>query len=121
MSEYGEPKSPGRYATEGTLHEDTMRKMDRARAKLKTNEAKVENYKITKEMKDFSKNFKKVQQLSAILQQGLQIQLGEADQTRKMLHETNAIREQLLLQAPKSPTNEVEGQELDVRNLYMNY
>ena len=84
-------------------------------------EAKVEKYKISKEMLEFSKNFKKVQQLSAILQQGLAIQLGEADRIRQMLHETNAVREQMLNQAPKNPTHEVEGQEIDVKNLYINY
>jgi len=84
-------------------------------------EAKVEKYKITKEMSEFSKQFKKVQALSAMLQQGLEIQLGQADQTRQMLHETNAVREQMLQSAPKNPTNEVEGQEVDIKNLYINY
>ena len=84
-------------------------------------EAKVEKYKITKEMAEFSKQFKKVQKLSAMLQQGLEIQLGEANQTRQMLHETNAIREQMLQSTPENPVNEVEGQEGDVKDLYMNY
>ncbi len=81
-------------------------------------EAKVEKFKLTKEMASFSKSFKRVQQLSQVLQQGLQIQLAEADQTRRMLHETNAVREQMLQMAPKKPTNEIEGQEADVKDRY---
>ena len=76
-------------------------------------EEKVEKWRITKEMAEFSKNFKKIQQLSRVLQEGLAIQLGEADRTRMMLHRTEAMSQEMLKQTPANPIHEVEGQELD--------
>jgi hypothetical protein len=74
-------------------------------------EQKVEKYKITSEMKDFLKNYKKFKELGEVLSNALQIQLGEADMTRKMLQEVEGTKELLLQAAPKKATFELEGQE----------
>ncbi len=83
-------------------------------------EAKVEKFKITKEMMSFAKNFKKIQKISTQLQQRLEVQLGEADETRKMLQDVEFGRQLLLENPPKNPTHEVEGMELEQKNLELN-
>ncbi len=74
-------------------------------------ERKVEKYKITPEMKDFLKNYKKFRELGEVLSNALQIQLGEADMTRQMLREVEGTKELLLQAAPKKAAFELEGQE----------
>lgn len=60
----------------------------------------VEPFKLTKEHKAFAKNFKRVNEVSAMIQQGLRIQFGKLEAMKQIAQEVEGQRKQLLLQAP---------------------
>lgn len=74
----------------------------------------VENYKLTKEMKAFQKNYSRLQKLNARLQERFQFQLGEAQETRKLLHQVETGIDYMLFSAPRKPTAEIEGQDTEM-------
>lgn len=61
---------------------------------------KVEPFMLTKEHKAFMKSFKKVNEVTAMIQQGLRIQFGKLEAMQQIAQEVEGQRKELLLQAP---------------------
>jgi len=61
---------------------------------------KVESFKLTKEHKAFAKTFKRVNEVSAMVQQGLKIQFGKLEALKQIAQEVEGQKKELLLQAP---------------------
>jgi hypothetical protein len=70
----------------------------------------VEDFKITPEMKNFAKTYRNFNKIGQRLRSKMEIQLGEANQTRQMLQQIEKGMQLLLQDAPQKPTFEVEGQ-----------
>lgn len=60
----------------------------------------VEPFKLTKEHKAFMKSFKRVNEVSAMIQQGLRIQFGKLEAMQQIAQEVEGQKKELLLQAP---------------------
>ena len=71
----------------------------------------VEKFKITPNMKGFLKTYKRFNEVGARLRSKMEIQLGEAAQTRQMLQQIEKGMQMLMVNAPQQPTFEIEGQE----------
>ena len=61
---------------------------------------KVEPFKLTKEHKAFFKNFKRVNEVSAMIQQGLRVQFGKLEAMKQIAQEVEGQKKELLLTAP---------------------
>jgi len=61
---------------------------------------KVEPYMLTKEHKAFMKSFKRVNEVSAMIQKGLRIQFGKLEAMQQIAQDIEGQKKQLLLQAP---------------------
>jgi hypothetical protein len=82
-------------------------------------EAKVEKWKLTPEMKEFIKAYKKYYKIGDQLSTAYQQQLDEADVTRQMIEEVEGMKQLMLQSTPEEPTRELEGQ--DVKSMEINY
>jgi len=76
-------------------------------------EAKVEKYKLTPETIAFVKNYKKVRKVGEMLKNVMEVKLMEADQVRQMLQEAEGMTQQMMENAPESPTFELSEQDLE--------
>ena len=72
---------------------------------------KVEKYKITPEMRLFSKNYKQINRIAKVLGTKLAAKLDQADQLRKALSQIEQQRDSLFKLVPSKSTYELEGQE----------
>ena len=82
----------------------------------------VEKYKVTPEMKGFLKAYKAHKEIGDRLRSKMEIQLGEAAQTRQMLQQVEEGMSMLTLNAPEKPTFEIPGQEEETEfNPQINY
>jgi len=60
----------------------------------------VEPFKLTKEHKAFFKNFKRVNEVGAMIQQGLRIQFGKLEAMQQIAQEVEGQKRELMLRAP---------------------
>lgn len=72
---------------------------------------KVEKYKITPEMRLFTRYYKRINKIGELLTNKLKFKLSEADQLRQALSQVEQQRQALFDAAPKNPTYDLEGQE----------
>ena len=61
---------------------------------------RVEPFKLTKEHRAFFKNFKRVNEVSAMIQKGLRIQFGKLEAMKQIAQEVEGQKKELLLRAP---------------------
>ena len=66
----------------------------------------VEDFKITPEMKKFAKAYRNFNKIGERLRGKLEIQLGEANQTRQMLQQVEYGMQMMMKEAPAKPTYE---------------
>ena len=74
-------------------------------------EEKVPKYKLTKDTVAFIRRYKKINSVSKVLTNKLEVQLMEADQVRQMLQQVEGLKGQLLQAAPENPIYELDGQD----------
>jgi len=60
----------------------------------------VERFKLTKEHRAFFRNFKQVNEVSAMIQKGLRIQFGKLQAMKQIAQEVEGQKKELLLRAP---------------------
>ena len=72
----------------------------------------VENFKLTKEHKAFYRNFKRVNEVSEMIQNGLRFQLGKVETLQGIAQEVEGQKRQLLLNAPDQSVLDIEDEGL---------
>ena len=70
----------------------------------------VEDFKLTPEHKAFYKNYKRITEVSKMIQQGLQFQFGKVEALRAIAQEIEGQKKQLLLKAPDQSVLDVEDE-----------
>lgn len=70
----------------------------------------VEPYKLTDEHKAFYKNFKRVNDVSKMIQQGLKFQLGKVETLKQIAGDVENQKRQLLLNAPDQSVLGIEDE-----------
>ena len=72
---------------------------------------KVETFRLTPEMKNWAKNYRQIDQVTKMIEQGLRIQFSELENTRRMFEQAQGKKAEMLKLAPKEQTRELPGQE----------
>jgi hypothetical protein len=72
---------------------------------------KVEQFRLTPEMQKWARQFKRIDDVSRIIEQGLRIQLGELEESRRMFDAAQGEKMKMLRGAPADQTRELPGQE----------
>lgn len=75
------------------------------------NKSKVEAFRLTDAMRQWIKTFKRVDGMKQVLEQGLQRQMSELEQSQKMFEQADGMRKQMLQKAPLGQEKELPGQE----------
>lgn len=70
----------------------------------------VEDFKLTPEHKAFYKNYKRISEVSKMIQQGLQFQFGKVEALRSIAQEIEGQKKQLLLKAPDQSVLDIEDE-----------
>lgn len=70
----------------------------------------VEGFKLTDEHKAFYKNFKRVNDVSKMIQQGLRFQLGKVETLKQIAGDVENQKRQLLLNAPDQSVLGIEDE-----------
>lgn len=67
---------------------------------------KVEPFKLTKEHKAFLKNYKRINEVSAMIQKGLRIEFGKLQSLQQLANDVEGKRKELLLKKPEQGIRE---------------
>lgn len=73
-------------------------------------DGKVEGFKLTKEWKVWHKQYKRVNEVTQMIANGLRLEYGKVAKLRAAFDEANGQRQQLLKLAPTDLVNELDGQ-----------
>lgn len=76
----------------------------------KKQSSKVEAFKLTDDYRAWAKNFKRVNEVSKMIEEGLRISFGETENLKRLFDEISGKKQELLKLAPAQPVNEIEGQ-----------
>ncbi len=77
----------------------------------KRQSSEVEEFKLTDEYKAWAANFKRVNEVTKMIEEGLRISFDETKELKRLFEEVSGKRAELLKLAPAQPVNEIEGQE----------
>jgi len=70
----------------------------------------VEDFKLTAEHKAFYKNYKRINEVSKMISEGLRFQLGKVEALQQIAQEIDGQKKELLLKAPDQSVLDVEDE-----------
>ena len=70
----------------------------------------VEDFKLTDEHRAFYENYKRIDEVTKMIQEGLRFQLGKVESLQQIAQEVEGQKRQLLLKAPDQSVLDVEDE-----------